>query len=150
MRISLYIPIWLYSNLESSLSMLLSTKTLHSNLVIFKCMRKELSDSSLQPLHSNLVIFKCLCFFAICVPYFLYIPIWLYSNGRFLTTYQSRHKPLHSNLVIFKWAVSQTLYRNLVFTFQSGYIQIKSASTILKVLLILYIPIWLYSNIKSV
>ena len=35
------------------------------------------------------------------------------------------------------------------FTFQSGYIQIKSRLTIINLLFILYIPIWLYSNLNG-
>ena len=75
------------------------------------------------PLHSNLVIFKFIKKCYGVVSYDLYIPIWLYSNEAVIThnhpvsnfTFQSGYiqilkqsqletaiKPLHSNLVIFK------------------------------------------------
>mgnify|MGYP000919243030 CR=1 FL=1 len=56
----------------------------------------------------------------------LYIPIWLYSNGQGRKNRLSG-VALHSNLVIFKYSLADNAdYLLDFFTFQSGYIQIKS------------------------
>ena len=56
-------------------------------------------------LHSNLVIFKSCCLVKYYTADFLYIPIWLYSN----------YMDGGSGLLDF-----------IIFTFQSGYIQINN------------------------
>ena len=124
--------------------------TLHSNLVIFQLSSeadiKSLgasftfqsgyipTRSTIKPLLNT----KC-----------LYIPIWLYSNGQGDLNCTVSCASLHSNLVIFQRLTSTrtsssffTLHSNLVI-FQPcandkiGYDQSQ-----------LYIPIWLYSNLK--
>ena len=98
--------------------------TLHSNLVIFKWYRNVNANFVEFTLHSNLVIFKCGRRHSTLILCFLYIPIWLYSNGfpfrniqpTLYFTFQSGYiqivyrlllywfvHSLHSNLVIFKW-----------------------------------------------
>ena len=132
-------------NYKLSWSQNMTMNTLFSKLYIFKqyqCLPEYLSH---MHLHSNLVIFKwtqCSAFWCTNV---LYIPIWLYSNESDESLRQ-RIYTLHSNLVIFKFVTSLRLSGALVFTFQSGYIQINILSPTTLVNYKLYIPIWLYSN----
>ena len=119
-------------------------KTLHSNLVIFQLGDTRVKAGSSLALHSNLVIFQHTERIWIRRWKMLYIPIWLYSNNHFFTswllfanfTFQSGYIPtdisllrtrsikaLHSNLVIFQLTVEQALNVPVfAFTFQSGYI----------------------------
>ena len=76
-------------------------------------------------LHSNLVIFKSKSRRSKTGCFYLYIPIWLYSNS-------TAQKP--------KTHIVKS------FTFQSGYIQIGCAMIKSHLFTVLYIPIWLYSN----
>ena len=55
----LYIPIWFYSNEDKFLNASISLKTLHSNLVLFKCRYAKGIYAAAE----------------------LYIPIWFYSNS---------------------------------------------------------------------
>ena len=104
----------------------------------------------------------------------IYIPIWWYSNMVENINAISRQNNLHSNLVIFK-----CVYQNGVkkfeksftfqsgdiqmyilcvvlstswalFTFQSGDIQIDFINKTLLFCLLIYIPIWWYSNFHLV
>ena len=101
----LYIPIWLYSNPDKIEEFVHSWSTLHSNLVIFKCMPNNLALSGFS----------------------LYIPIWLYSNIIVDFLPPSDFETLHSNLVIFKCKHLELATRWAGrFTFQSGYIQINA------------------------
>ena len=126
--------------------------TLHSNLVIFKWSTEKGIISSCFTFQSgyiqiklfNISFDKLLSFtfqsgyIQILFPiywhyllYFLYIPIWLYSNKPALLKATLRQLSLHSNLVIFK--LIYTLYWYALctcFTFQSGYIQIMPLLTI--------------------
>ena len=121
--VSLYIPIWLYSNYHPNLS----------------------------PPYLNL----------------LYIPIWLYSNTLPCASFRVQN-PLY--IPIWLYSNPREIFFELIgnlFTFQSGYIQIwdkignnmgsptlHSNLVIFKLpldrikdaVMILYIPIWLYSN----
>ena len=141
----LYIPIWLYSN-ETLIVVSEWLRTLHSNLVIFKFQNRTGAKSQLLSLHSNLVIFKwrvlklsrrkCkplhsnLVIFKLAVPtwnkcpFYLYIPIWLYSNDKSKIDSVELGK-----LYIPIWLYSNEAQKTL-------YVDISS----------LYIPIWLYSN----
>ena len=91
---SLYIPIWLYSNMD-----------VQAREVQMK-----------MPLHSNLVIFQYVPEKTVSVVNKLYIPIWLYSN-RGSKPNSSATTSLHSNLVIFQWQLipisSKTIYLDI-------------------------------------
>ena len=102
-------------------------------------------------LHSNLVIFKSHSSITYCITVDLYIPIWLYSNRpqtlpypRSVTlyipiwlysNYMEKVIDLKSNeLYIPIWLYSNVnqnsdVSKNLSFTFQSGYIQIRPYHT---------------------
>ena len=97
--------------------------SLHSNLVIFKYNFSRSCHFSLLSLHSNLVIFKCNTSnddkFNRNFTFqsgYIQIDSHTFENGT--------HKTLHSNLVIFKYH--------------------RPTDNLLT--LLLYIPIWLYSN----
>ena len=85
---------------------------------------KAIKEIKSKTLHSNLVIFKCGEQGKIKMVNTLYIPIWLYSNAFeqiFLLpmtsfTFQSGYIQMRSKL--------NALYAFVTFTFQSGYIQI--------------------------
>ena len=94
------------TNVISSLPWL---STLHSNLVLFKFSPPSFyhflkvfftfQSGSIQirqfytlnsdnlPLHSNLVLFKCSYFARVILCFFLYIPIWFYSNWGFYNSH---------------------------------------------------------------
>ncbi len=78
-------------------------------------------------LHSNMVIFKCWWIDKCRCNRWVYIPIWLYSNGRTADNADGWGK----------------------FTFQYGYIQIQTVLIFLTAQKCVYIPIWLYSNFAS-
>ena len=102
----------------------------------------------------------------------IYIPIWWYSNGKTFFNQIEIEKNLHSNLVIFKFVslcyltfYLVNLHSNLVifkfrlhdipylakseFTFQSGDIQIYWRCLKQTFCLLIYIPIWWYSNFST-
>ena len=98
----LYIPIWLYSNVTAvAVKPYLFFFTFQSGyiqIILFISSRHRLAS-----LHSNLVIFKCICKI---YPNFQY-PLSLHSNlvifkWYFLKIASVYVIPLHSNLVIFK------------------------------------------------
>ena len=121
-------------------------------------------------LHSNLVIFKFLQSSWDGRKYILiYIPIWWYSNSWKIddcnvggTNLHSNlvifklycmqdlkycQVNLHSNLVIFKFGTAESILRLvIVFTFQSGDIQIRTSISLNYFFSCIYIPIWWYSN----
>ena len=98
--------------------------TLHSNLVLFKCSNGYKPSRITCSLHSNLVLFKCRYRRQIYSIIILYIPIWFYSN---LNLSCNKKAPL-------------------IFTFQSGSIQIRYSFSTSFASFSLYIPIWFYSN----
>ena len=103
-RVSLYIPIWLYSNQNSKFSF--------NTVKVFTFQSGYIQMSDFEKIKNYLLK--------------LYIPIWLYSNVALLKPYRLPLSSLHSNLVIFKSTCE--LWHSLglaFFTFQSGYIQIK-------------------------
>ena len=102
-RVSLYIPIWLYSNQNSKFSF--------NTVKVFTFQSGYIQMSDFEKIKNYLLK--------------LYIPIWLYSNVALLKPYRLPLSSLHSNLVIFKSTCE--LWHSLglaFFTFQSGYIQI--------------------------
>ena len=98
--------------------------TLFSKLYIFKqyqCLPEYLSH---MYLHSNLVIFKLTYIPTGQKIYFLYIPIWLYSNS---DRHSVRCIAIFLYIPIWLYSNEQGTARIaglLAFTFQSGYIQI--------------------------
>ena len=102
--------------------------------------------SVILSLHSNLVIFK---FTPLQAQFFLknlYIPIWLYSNENY--TFITASVVI---LYIPIWLYSNCNKCNekfnlLIFTFQSGSIQMIGAYMQYLKFKNLYIPIWFYSN----
>ena len=94
---------------------------------------KAIKEIKSKTLHSNLVIFKCGEQGKIKMVNTLYIPIWLYSNAFeqiFLLpmtsfTFQSGYIQMRSKL--------NALYAFVTFTFQSGYIQIKTFTFIKRI-----------------
>ena len=113
----LYIPIWLYSNEWHIKGDCLGVLALHSNLVIFKSCLPLFQLEQESTLHSNLVIFKSFSFQFFC---------------------RTTH-PLHSNLVIFKLVNREDKEDIiLIFTFQSGYIQMKFRKLLIKILATLH------------
>ena len=100
-HLSLYIPIWFYSNFLDNFSSSFRQATLHSNLVLFKCMTL-LYD---------------------VVTLYLYIPIWFYSNLCQCLFLRDVEVTLHSNLVLFKCETQTVTSFIFDFTFQSGSIQ---------------------------
>ena len=99
-------------------------QTLHSNLVIFQLRVHHQSARVQETLHSNLVIFQ-------------YIRAFILTT-LCTFTFQSGHIPIFYSI--------RSTCSNLRFTFQSGHIPIQSGHMTLHILL-LYIPIWSYSNI---
>ena len=122
-------------------------RTLHSNLVIFQYRISTLLNcnplhftfqSGYIPMNHHLVLSR--------LGYYLYIPIWLYSNkkaGDRVKVVISLYIPiwLYSNSINPKNTSS-----SFSFTFQSGYIPIGCKSSQEEKFRPLYIPIWLYSN----
>ena len=122
--------------------------SLHSNLVIFKYDKRLTYKSFIMYLYIPIWLYSNrLPHILILMKLVLYIPIWLYSNDNAYSagqkllcfTFQSGYiqidlieilarldRPLHSNLVIFKY----------------DQYEINRLSNSL------YIPIWLYSNLK--
>ena len=133
-------------------------------------MVKTIIDKFKKSLHSNLVLFKSIItLYKFCIIW-LYIPIWFYSNVNYYFRKFSCEFSLHSNLVLFKscscpsWCVLMNFFTFQsgsiqmyvkcfldafynFFTFQSGSIQMLPAHWWLKPSVILYIPIWFYSNV---
>ena len=98
-------------------------------------------------LHSNLVIFKSKSRRSKTGCFYLYIPIWLYSNSTAQKpkthivksfTFQSGYIQIDTYI--------DACFIKVFFTFQSGYIQIGCAMIKSHLFTVLYIPIWLYSN----
>ena len=97
---------------------------LHSNLVLFKSVLVDYSLRSRRTLHSNLVLFKCQSLFSSHILFYLYIPIWFYSNDQqrlaaaeaIFFTFQSGSIQMGRLQFIRRY--------NCYFTFQSGSIQI--------------------------
>ena len=99
---------------------------LHSNLVIFKFLKYYNYFFLQMYLHSNLVIFKLSSLLTIRIPYKnIYIPIWWYSN---------------------EFKEESQIEFKILFTFQSGDIQMGCAGVAVRVGWWIYIPIWWYSN----
>ena len=79
----------------------------------------------------------------------LYIPIWFYSNNFC--------KQVNSKFGIFTFqsgsiqitTMLHSVTTSYTFTFQSGSIQMMSLMSLDGLLLLLYIPIWFYSNTKA-
>ena len=119
----LYIPIWFYSNEESPI-LTISAISLYIPIWFY----------------SNK--FSVSVFYKVEV---LYIPIWFYSN---ICHRLIMHMVSHLYIPI--WFYSNTdiedkEYNELIFTFQSGSIQMGDKITII-INFFLYIPIWFYSN----
>ena len=140
---------------------------------MFKLSQRVLAPYFFESLHSNLVMPIWLCSNFYCIPLsneklsftFQSGYVQISSSGVHVSlpnnfTFQSGYiqiamatqktagqKTLHSNLVIFKClnGLSQ-LILCISFTFQSGYIQIVAIFSTPSINIILYIPIWLYSN----
>ena len=78
---ALYIPIWLYSNMLSLVSVYHFTQ-LYIPIWLYSNYHKLINLRDTKR---------------------LYIPIWLYSNKDIGQSWRMAKTPLHSNLVIFKW-----------------------------------------------
>ena len=123
-HVLLYIPIWLYSN-GSGKRYCRRHKKLYIPIWLYSNGLQETQKRrSYRPLHSNLVIFKLFYSQIISKFFILYIPIWLYSNYN-----QAEIINISSTLYIPIWLYSNELeqgepYIFVIFTFQSGYIQI--------------------------
>ena len=77
-------------------------KCLHSNMVIFKLFHIFPLYTLFLGLHSNMVIFKSISRPTSAWIYnYVYIPIWLYSNAARMCAMLTLES-LHSNMVIFK------------------------------------------------
>ena len=126
----LYIPIWLYSNLTLT-SWIISMPTLHSNLVIFKCMPRTTPQGEFPTLHSNLVIFKCTRFgmfskfhqcFTFQSGYIQILSPYSIENNPICFTFQSGYIQM-----VDRWRPKKN---GRTFTFQSGYIQMIVANIV--------------------
>ena len=144
--ISLYIPIWFYSNqFGSESNPMLFIFTFQSGSIQIEVRKQKGKDDTTFTFQSGSIQIK--------------IALRPYQEEAF--TFQSGSiqilsrsglyhtgKPLHSNLVLFKcFFISfflQTLFR---FTFQSGSIQMFASQRRRPARWQLYIPIWFYSNI---
>ena len=121
---TLYIPIWLYSNCRLQLRV---TQLLHFTF-----------QSGYIQMHSSfrpLTEWTC-----------LYIPIWLYSNGTKWYSYTIIYNFTFQSGYIQIFVKLFECILPLYFTFQSGYIQIGLHGRLNYYPYRLYIPIWLYSN----
>ena len=125
-------------------------QTLHSNLVIFQSFlqNRSISLDNLFTFQSGYIPMgnRKVSHF-ICN---LYIPIWLYSNEHLFYRMSVR-----GNLYIPIWLysnyhIAKLLQNSLYFTFQSGYIPIKTHQKLCILQHRLYIPIWLYSNPSTI
>ena len=143
--ISLYIPIWFYSNqFGSESNPMLFIFTFQSGSIQIEVRKQKGKDDTTFTFQSGSIQIK--------------IALRPYQEEAF--TFQSGSiqilsrsglyhtgKPLHSNLVLFKcFFISfflQTLFR---FTFQSGSIQMFASQRRRHARWQLYIPIWFYSN----
>ena len=143
--VSLYIPIWFYSNqhpttdfydlglftfqsgsiqMDEALASAYVEKTFTFQSGSIQICFDPANASKLMTLHSNLVLFKWPWMVRKYRVSRLYIPIWFYSN------------PCSSIKTAF----------NVFFTFQSGSIQINKLDDYTIRYTLLYIPIWFYSN----
>ena len=119
----LYIPIWLYSNAPKN-SLLGFPKVFTFQSGYIQMLESVLTPCSNPALHSNLVIFKSDGHSVCCIAIFLYIPIWLYSNGNALEPAKAlQNFTFQSGYIQINWKI-RLLLSSLNFTFQSGYIQI--------------------------
>ena len=121
---SLYIPIWLYSNATSYFQTICNDNPLHSNLVIFKSIWDKIGDNLGNDFTFQSGYIQMLNTF---------LKLALIINFTFQSGYIQMLtlrwlcgmiKTLHSNLVIFKFELLRIYQRRIT----------------------LYIPIWLYSN----
>ena len=145
----LYIPIWFYSNLflikSATTSIIFTFQSGSIQIIPFFTIK-----SNILTLHSNLVLFKCMMPFCFDIKESLYIPIWFYSNLIQVQILAMAISALHSNLVLFKLRHRTEKSTQLTsFTFQSGSIQIVWYNCTYMISKLLYIPIWLYSNLGS-
>ena len=121
----LYIPIWWYSNTSPTLYVAPSKSTLHSNMVIFKLHLARILESKfyrftfqygdIQIDSNDYTDIQLFCFTfqygdiqitfsrkSFNNYYWLYIPIWWYSNFQGFQWQVDNVFALHSNMVIFK------------------------------------------------
>ena len=106
----LYIPIWSYSNVRLCLCLILQSKSLHSNLVIFQLI-PYLITCTLQDLYIPIWSYSNQNFVNSNDPLLdLYIPIWSYSNYEQYHNLGVNGVTLHSNLVIFQSSCYNTIY----------------------------------------
>ena len=132
----LYIPIWFYSNLflikSATTSIIFTFQSGSIQIIPFFTIK-----SNILTLHSNLVLFKCMMPFCFDIKESLYIPIWFYSNLIQVQILAMAISALHSNLVLFKLRHRTEKSTQLTsFTFQSGSIQMIMRENRLQLLLL--------------
>ena len=103
--IILYIPIWFYSNITDATNIVIEHYAFTFQSGSIQICMTPMEHMFVPSLHSNLVLFKfnssdCYTYCSDC----LYIPIWFYSN----------------------YMTSGVIAPLVIFTFQSGSIQIQS------------------------
>ena len=97
---ALYIPFWLYSNIEDeSFKALLTTFTFHSGYILIFTGLSSIILIFFFTFHSGYILINYTFITASVI--ILYIPFWLYSNDPVLLYDRTIFDTLHSILVIF-------------------------------------------------